>query len=255
MSINLVENGFGNLDLNPFKIFSRREICTVLRSLEEHKQQVRVLMQESGEATVTCVLAVDEETDCAIIDIASDPALNERLLASTNISFETVLDRIRIVFFATEIEACIYDDLPALRIPIPASVIRLQRREFYRVPTPVAAPIHCTIQVNAAQGQQNISLPLQNVSGGGIAIIDEKRLLDNSIGKVYADCQIFLPGSTVIITTLQIRNSYEVKLDNGRVLRRIGCLFVGLPKPMLAVVQRYITKLEREQNAKTTGIR
>lgn len=255
MSSSLVENGFGNLDLNPFKVHSRREISALLRSIGEHKQLIRVLMEGSGEATVTSVLDVDEEGGSVIIDIASDPQVNAHLTASENISFETVLDRIRIVFFVTHIEACTFDDLPALRFDIPASLIRLQRREFYRVPTPVSAPVHCTIQVAAEAGMQSISLPLQNVSGGGIAIIDEKRVLDNAIGKVYSDCQIYLPGSTVIITTLQIRNSQEIKLDNGKSLRRLGCLFVGLPKPMLAVVQRYITKLEREQNAKSTGIR
>ncbi len=255
MSTPLVENSFGNLDLNPFKVYSRREICLLLRSLSEHKQLIRVLMEGSGEATVTSILAVDEDTDSLIIDIAADQDVNAHLVASDNVSFETALDRIRIVFFATEVEAIAYDDGPALRVAIPTSVIRLQRREFYRVPTPVSVPVHCTIQLGAEPGQQNISLPLQNVSGGGIAIIDEKRLLDNSVGKVYANCQIHLPGSTVIVTTLQIRNSQDLKLDSGRVLRRIGCLFVGLPKPMLAVVQRYITKLEREQNAKTTGIR
>ena len=250
-----VENGYGNLDLSPYKVYSRREIVAFLRAISEQKQLLRLLMEGSGEATVTSILDVDEETDSVIIDIAPDNNVNTRLTQSDNVSFETVLDRIRIVFFATAVEPCLHADLPALRIAIPASLIRLQRREFYRVPTPVAAPVHCTIQISAAGGTQNVTLPLQNVSGGGIAIIDEKRALDDSVGKVYADCQIFLPGSTVIITTLQIRNSQELRLDNGKSLRRIGCLFVGLPKPMLAVVQRYITKLEREQNAKTTGIR
>lgn len=255
MSLSSIENGFGNLDLNPFKVHSRREICALLRALSEPMQLVRVLMEGSGEASVTSVLAVDEDTDSVIIDIAADQDVNAHLLVSENVSFETVLDRIRIVFFATRVQAITYGGGPALRIAIPSSVIRLQRREFYRVPTPVSIPVHCTIQIGADQNHRNITLPLQNVSGGGIAVIDEGGVLDNSTGKVYTDCQIHLPGSTVIVTTLQIRNSQDLKLDNGRVMRRIGCLFVGLPKPMLAVVQRYITKLEREQNAKATGIR
>ena len=248
------QNGYGNLDLSPYKVESRREIVSLLRAISEQKQLIRLLMEGSGEATVTSILQVDDETGSVIVDVAPNAAVNARLLASDNLSFETVLDHIRIVFFTTQIEACTYTDRPAFRIDVPATVIRLQRREFYRVPTPINAPVFCMVHLGGTDSHQNVTLPLQNVSGGGIAIIDEKRVLDNTVGLTYPDCQIHLSGRTVIITTLQIRNSQEIKLDNGKSLRRLGCLFVGLPKPMLAVVQRYIGKLEREQNAKVAGI-
>ena len=248
------ETSASKLDLSPFKVQSRREIISLLRALSEHKQLIRILMETSGEATVTSILDIDEDNGVVILDTASDPAVCERLLNCDNLSFETVLDRIRIVFFATEIEACTHDDLAALQIAIPLNLIRLQRREFYRVPTPLVAPIHCTMHIVSEDGKQNITVPLQNVSGGGIALNDEKHLLDRTIGKLYPDCQIYLPDNVVIITTLQIRNVIDIKTDNGKSIQRIGCLFVGLPKPMLAAIQRFITKLEREQNAKSTGM-
>ena len=62
-----------------------------------------------------------------------------------------------------------------------------------------------------------------------------------------------LPGGSLVVTTLQIRNSQEITLPNGKIIRRLGCLFVDMPKSMMGAVQRYITRLEREQNAKSTG--
>lgn len=248
------ENRASKLDLSPFKVQSRREIISLLRAISDHKQLIRILMETSGEATVTSILDIDDDTGTVILDTASDPAVVERLLDCDNLSFETVLDRIRIVFFATEIDTCTHDGLPALQIAIPMNLIRLQRREFYRVPTPLTAPIQCTIHIVTEDGKQSVTVPLQNVSGGGIALNDEKHLLDRTIGKIYPDCQIYLPDNVVIITTLQIRNVIDIKTDNGKSIQRIGCLFVGLPKPMLAAIQRFITKLEREQNAKSTGM-
>jgi c-di-GMP-binding flagellar brake protein YcgR len=55
------------------------------------------------------------------------------------------------------------------------------------------------------------------------------------------------------VTTLQIRNLQDITLANGETIRRLGCLFIDLPKSMMSAVQRYITKLERQQNAKATG--
>lgn len=248
------ENQATKLDLSPFKVQSRREIIALLRSISEHKQLLRILMESSGEAAVTSILDVDEEAGTVILDTAADPAVSNRLIGSDNLSFETVLDRIRIIFFVNHIEACMHSDLPALQIAIPLHLIRLQRREFYRVPTPIKNPVHCTIQIISDDGKHSVTVPLQNVSGGGIAINDEKHLLDCTVGKIYPDCQIYLPDNTVIITTLQIRNAVDIKTDNGKSIQRIGCVFVGLPKAMLSAIQRYITRLEREQNAKATGL-
>jgi len=38
----------------------------------------------------------------------------------------------------------------------------------------------------------------------------------------------------------------DITLPNGKSIRRLGCLFVDLPKSMMNAVQRYITRLERE---------
>lgn len=241
-------------ELSPFQVHSRREIIALLRSLQQQRQLITLLISGSPEAVITSVLGIDEETDTLFIDCASNPSMNRRIAESDNISFETVLDRIRILFFSTEVKECTHDDLPALYLRIPSSVIRLQRREYYRVPTPITNPVRCTIPVQRELGTETVTVTLQNVSGGGVALIDEKKSLDNTIGVIYNDCRIHLPGNTVVVTSLEIRNSHDTTLPNGKSVRRIGCLFVELPPAMLAAIQRYITKLEREQNAKMSGI-
>lgn len=249
------KNTFGIEDLGPYQIHSRREIISLLRSIREHSQLVRLIVGGGKEAVVTSILMVDEAENMVVIDVSPSAEQNLRIANAENLSFETLLEHIRILFFAPNVQNCIYDGLPAFKFQIPDTLIRLQRREFYRVPTPVTNPVRCTIIVpnEVDEGSMTHVLPLQNVSGGGIALIDEKKLLDNSIGKIYKDCRIDLPGGTLVIASLQIRNSHDVTLPNGKEIRRIGCLFVNLPKGMLAAVQKYITKLEREQNARAIG--
>ncbi|MEB0136415.1 flagellar brake protein [Actimicrobium sp. CCC2.4] len=249
------DRGDADLDLSPFKVSSRREITALMRALCDQRQLIRLLVEDSGDAAVTSVLHIDEVNGNVILDVPADTSVTRRLLDSENISFETVLERIRILFFATRIEECEYGGLPALRIALPASMIRLQRREFYRVATPLSTPLRCTIQIVDGETVQPVTLSLLNVSGGGITIIDDQHQLDHTVGRIYQGCQIYLPGSTVVVTSLEIRNSVDVRLENGKHTRRLGCLFHDLPKAMLAVIQRYITRLEREQNARNNGIR
>jgi c-di-GMP-binding flagellar brake protein YcgR len=56
-----------------------------------------------------------------------------------------------------------------------------------------------------------------------------------------------LPSTGPINVTLQIRNSQELVLLNGKTNRRIGCQFINLSNSVLSGVQRYIMKLERER--------
>ena len=242
-------------DLSAFKVFSRREIVALLRNIATHRQLVNMSGNTDGGSIATSILDVEEVSGKVIIDCAQREQINEQLLESDNIAFETVLDQIRILFFVKGVERCEYRDAPALMADLPDSVIRLQRREFYRVPTPITMPVSCTITIPAPGNTQlqSISLVLQNVSGGGIALIDEQGLLDHTVGRIYYNCRIDLPGAALVVASLQLRNVQQILLPSGRHIVRLGCLFVDLPNVMLTAVQRYISKLEREQNARVAG--
>jgi len=230
-------------DVGPYLIHSRREIIALLRQLTEKRELVRMIFSEGEEAIATAVLEVRE--DSVIIDSAPNADQLERVLASRSISFDTALERIRIAFFTTRIEACMHDGLPALRIPLPETMVRLQRREYYRVLTP-----RCSIQMEHEGGPPPVSFAVQNVSAGGIALIDDEQVLDASKGTEYSNCELLLPGAQSIIATLCVMNCCDITLYNGRTARRIGCAFVNPNAAMLALVQRYVSKLERDQNAR-----
>jgi c-di-GMP-binding flagellar brake protein YcgR len=241
-------------ELSPYKVHARREILSLLRTLAQQRQLITLLVSGSPEAVITSVLGVDEDSGTFYIDCATDAAMNRRIIESDNLSFETVLDRIRIMFFASHAQQCTYEELPALELAIPEFIIRLQRREHYRVPTPITNPVRCTIPIQHELGTESVTLTLQNVSGGGVALVDDKKTLETTFGTVYKDCRIHLPGNTVVVTALQVRNWQDITLPTGKSVRRIGCLFIELPPAMLSAIQRYITKLEREQNAMRNGM-
>jgi c-di-GMP-binding flagellar brake protein YcgR len=97
-------------------------------------------------------------------------------------------------------------------------------------------------------------LSLIDISCGGIAIIEERQVLDETPGRQYDNCRIELPSIGTIVTGLQVRACGEVVLPSGKRKRRLGLEFVNLPPAMLAAVQRYIMKLERDQIARTSGL-
>jgi c-di-GMP-binding flagellar brake protein YcgR len=256
MDTQHIENEEVPDELNRYQVMSRREIVSILRALAHRRQLISMQVNHGSEAVMTSLLGVDEGSNLVVIDCARSASTNQRIVDGSHFSFETSIDNIRILFSAEQVELCEYEGNQAFMLAIPQHLIRLQRREYFRVPTPLANPVRCTIRIQNEEDKSAhaLSFPLQNVSGGGVALVDENKVLDDSIGRIYKDCKIDLPGGTLVIATLEIRNSHEIKLSNGKLIRRIGCLFVDLPTPMLSAVQRFITKLERDQAARSKGL-
>ncbi|NVM75445.1 c-di-GMP-binding flagellar brake protein YcgR [Duganella sp. SG902] len=236
-----------------FEVESRREIFALLRGIGEKNQLIRMLIHGEADVCVTSILDVDEPGNAVYLDCSIDQEQNKRILASRQLSFETTLDKVRILFAADQIEATTHEGNPAFRIPFPETLIRLQRREYYRIATPVTNPVRVQIALPAELGGPT-TFPLADISCGGIAILDNKMLLGDAIGKNYADCRIDLPEIGQVTTALQVRNSLDLTLLNNKTNRRLGCEFVNIPRGMLAYVQRYITRLERERNARIAGL-
>jgi hypothetical protein len=49
----------------------------------------------------------------------------------------------------------------------------------------------------------------------------------------------------VVFTTLEVRNSAQIRLQNGAFQTRLGCKFVDLPNDMAALLQRFVMNIER----------
>lgn len=236
------------------EISSRSQIVALLHSIQARNPLVTLAIPERAESFVTSVLDLDEEQNTLVVDGSPNRILNEALVEAERISFETTLDKVRILFSSTCISSCLYDGRPALLLKIPDRLVRLQRREFYRVPTPLVDPVRCVIPLTEELGHGAVTLPILDISCGGIAVIEEKQVLDETIGRQYDDCRIELPGVATVVTGLQVRDCEELVLANGKRRRRVGLKFVNLSNSMLAAVQRYIMKLEREQNARLSRL-
>lgn len=232
-----------------YQVHSRREILSLLQGIKYQHQLITMVINGGTEVVVTSILEIDDKNNKVYIDCASSALLNQRIIESDDIEFESMLDKVRISFFASEVSHCTQNNRPALCIPVPPVLIRLQRREYFRVNIPMNQPANC--QLSLENGPYAVSVV--DISGGGIAILDEQRMLETQLGYDYQNCQISLPENGSITVTLRIRNTQDLSLANGKTNRRLGCEFVNMAPASLTMVQRYIMQLERERNAHLQG--
>ena len=234
--------------LEKYQVYSPLEIGRILRDIQANKQLIRMSFTGTMETVITSVLDVNVSQKMLTLDSAPVPAQNEIALRSSMISFEGVLNRIKISFTTNKVFSDSFEGRSALRTPFPERLVRLQRRDHFRVPVSNATiriPMDLNGHVMHSVGN------IRDLSPSGTCVVDASMMVDNTVGRVYSGCRLDLPDTQPLSVTLEIRNSYEMMTSNMSTQRRIGCQFVNLSSAESALIQRYITRLERQQKMLT----
>lgn len=230
-----------------FLVHNRLDILRILRGLAHRNEMVSAFFNHGQDLLLTSVLDVDADKNLVFLDYGSNETFNKRILATEKIIFVTSLDSVKVQFVTHQIESTTFDNGNAFQIKLPDQILQLQRREYYRLTTPIANPLKC--QVPMGEGR-SIEIPLSDIGAGGIGIIiGSPPGVEFKPGDMMPGCRINLPGVGVLEATLRIQSTFEVTLKNGHKTLRSGCQFVDLRPAMQALIQRYIIKLERERIA------
>lgn len=231
-----------------FTLRSRPEIVAVLRSLAKQNAMITVYFDQGREFILTTILDVNPEFHELVLDLGADTRANKLLLQSTRLLVVGHEDRIKVQFATGLAQATMHAGHPAFRLRIPGALVRLQRRDFYRIQLPMGKPLKAHLQPFADQPDKLLEARLVDLSCGGVAMILAAVGVPMEVGSVYPACSINLPGVGTVSAPVEITYVREVNLKNGSREQRAGCRFINLPGPMQSMIQRYINRTERERN-------
>ena len=128
---------------------------------------------------------------------------------------------------------------------MPDSLLKLQRREFFRLELPITQPYICTLYGHPA-GEQVLRIHDISLGGLGLNITDPNLF---STLQIYPDCRIDLREFGVLSVGLEIRNLVTIEHKGGGTSTRMGCRFHNTKPTIQNTMQRLIAQLERERNA------
>lgn len=239
-----------------YLLYSKSEILFVLRAVLQKGSLITVYFDQGQSFLLTSLIEITPETGTMVFDLGSDNEMNQRALKADRLLFTTSLDRVKVQFSLKRLEQVQHGGRPSFRGTIPDTILRLQRREYYRLSTPIANPIRCRMSLSHADGSSAaLDIPLLDISGGGIGLmVDPERKEDFAVDTQFADCRIELPEEGLLVVNLVVRNAFDVTAKSGNRHLRVGCEFVDLPGTRLTMIQRYITRIERERKARLSGM-
>lgn len=231
--------------LAQYAVHSRTEILFLLRAMQRRKILVNLDLPNSRQIIVTSIVGIDEAEDALILDSARGDALNHELLSGKGAEFIAQLDGVSITFSTGPVSLIDYQNLPSLRIGLPKSLIRLQRREYFRVQMPIAHPVKCIVPPVSDDDPDPITTHIVDLGCGGVAIVESGGRLGTETGRLLEGCTLSLPDMEPITATLEVRSSAQIRRPNGAFQTRLGCKFIALPSDTLNMLQRFVTEYER----------
>jgi c-di-GMP-binding flagellar brake protein YcgR len=236
-------------DLERFQVHDRLEMLGVLRALVDRRVLVTVIYGAGGEFLVSALLEIAPEREEIVFDCSADDEVNAKLLASSRITFATLLDNIRIQFRAYGTSEVSFEGRPALAVAIPEAVMRLQRRENYRLQIPHGQRVACEVRRDPADAKL-LRLGVYDISCGGVALNGWPAGQALETQRIYRGCRLLFPAEDIVTVDLEVVNLIDRVDSDGTHVKRCGARFVDLPGMQVTRVQRYITRLERELHAR-----
>lgn len=232
------------------------EILRHLRTLQEQRHFITLYLDAGQRFFLTTILAIDEDGQRLVLDPPGQATLLQPALDATQSTTMTLVDRVKIQWRQAPLQLTQHEGRPALAAPLPTRILRLQRREFFRIETPKLSPLHCKFARIDSDGRaEAFDFPLFDISGGGMCLTGPISHADKfSLGELFADCRLDIPGESVLSVNIRIREISRIETASNEQLLRLGCEFINLPGTRQTLIERYITRLERERKLRQQAL-
>lgn len=230
-------------NITSFLVQNTKQINIYLNLLMKNKCLIKVSFGANNESFITSLLSVDE--DKIVIDYGPKEDINNRLVNSSKITFETEYRGIKVSFVCSEVKKATYNNEMAFKMLTPSSIFWMERRDFFRVKPPFSNTSYCRLILD---DRHPVDLRLYDISLTGFSVLNNSKELSTAIdlGKVFDKSSLMLSeiGETPII--FDIRNKNIINSDKLIKVQRVGCKFIALSKKSEDMIQSYMQQVQRE---------
>jgi c-di-GMP-binding flagellar brake protein YcgR len=237
-------------DESPYVLHARMDIVAVLRDVARARALVTVHFGTGHEALLTPLLGVNLAAGELLFDCSGSETMNAAVVQARKLLFYGLHDKVRIRFNTGPARQITWEDRDSFAVKLPDSLLRLQRRELYRVSAPITRPIRCVVPVEVNERTRHIETRLHDISQGGVALIAQVGDYPFEPGMKFPNCRIVLPDAGNAVVMLEVVHVREEKLLNDKTALKIGCKYVRPSMAALALVQKQMMRLERELKAR-----
>jgi c-di-GMP-binding flagellar brake protein YcgR len=219
------------------------EIGGLLRSLAHRLDNLTADYAERN--TIARILDVDIAARTFKVDSNTDQIEYEAALGADRWIFHATPRGIRVEFSVERVQPVVFQGKPAFQARFPAVLLCQQRREYFRVQTPVKDPYLCSGSL--ANGER-FRAEIVDLSLSGVALrVTGDHLGNLETGSIVRDAELHFNGQSPISLDLQFVSYRDLDGIAGSSRFILGFKFLSLPGHNENVLQRLIARLELER--------
>jgi len=227
-------------------VTSRSVIIATLHQLKTEHELLSVRVPGCADTASSAILSIREEQDCYYLDELNLPSTHKAFLQARKAIIHCRLQGMEIRLPCRLQKASINSGIALYRVCIPNRMIRVQRRQHFRlrlnpgVLVPVTVP---SLEGHRASGEAF------DLSAGGVGAFINTHDIP-SRGQVLTGVAIALPQSPSFRANVEIRFA---RIDEIHHTLRIGGRFVNLKRNQERVIAHFLAEQQRKRRRHSPG--
>lgn len=237
-------------DLSSFSIQNPKQIISHLSLLVKNKCLLSARFGANNESYITTLLGINEKDNTVVLDYGPKEELNQHMLNAGKVSFDTDYNGIKVSFTGTALKKITHRGDSAFSMSIPKSLYWMQRREYYRVKSPLSKPSYCQLIL---KDRDPVNLKLYDISLTGFAMLNVSREVSDLLipGTSFELGKLILSDAGEGMVSFEICAKYIINPDKLQKIQKIGCKFTNITRPVEELIQRYMQQIKRENLQKS----
>lgn len=239
------------VDYPMYQVSSFDGISSELKSyIGKERWLVAIVYNDGAAAVKTSIVEVRDGLDVAFAAPANTREMQALLAAPDAVCFAQGESNVQ--FPVKNLALDVVNGQPVLRSLIPKQILKMPRRDFFRVVLPIAYPLKCQVPVTKDGHKILVTVDVVDISGGGLsfAVPRGQQFIND---QDYPGCVIDLRGVGQVTLTLHVCSQFTVKRSTGKQLRA-GCRYTRITPMALAQIERFVMQTELEKKARESGM-
>jgi c-di-GMP-binding flagellar brake protein YcgR len=234
-------------EVEQYRVQNAVGISGILRDIVHNPELVTIYFDDEKHFLISAIIGLDD--NYLYLDLGRDEELNQKLFESKFLIIVSRHQKVHVEFTSKQAEKTTFKNEPCIAVPLPSSIIKLQRREYYRLITPDRPPVICHL---GHSYDKQIIVPVKDISLGGISFImtNPEEFSDWRQNMQIKECLISLPDYADIRVSIEVKNLRELPMVSDKKQLLIGCQFIEMIPKHSAAVQRYIHSVELQRRSK-----
>ena len=203
---------------------------------------------DQHESFITTLIAIDADKNKLLFDSGPKDYLNKQVPNASHITFSTVVAGIKVRFEGKDIENFRFNGEAVFSMTIPEKMQWLQRRQFYRVKSPLSKASYLQLVIEDTA----IQFPLYDISLSGFSFLNDTDSINHLLPqfRTIPDGKLILDGIGEDTVGFEILNRNPLNPNKPDKTQKVGCKFTSLTPAFESGIQRYMQQIERELKQK-----